>query len=141
MKQSSWVTITHSKRKKLLESIFSNTKLPKGCPVLAHCFDSSFLFFLKIRSLRKSLTKEISTKFILIKTSTRSFFLRNFCYYILNSTILTLAYFTYACASGGKKCCFSENFTCFVFLKHPFWDSPFCLITDETLTLGVVQVP
>ena len=20
--------------------------------------------------------------------------------------------------------------TCFVFLKHPFWDSPFCLITD-----------
>ena len=26
---------------------------------------------------------------------------------------------------------FSENSTCFVFLKHPFWDSPFCLITDE----------
>ena len=26
---------------------------------------------------------------------------------------------------------FSENLTCFVFLKHPFWDSPFCLITDE----------
>ena len=20
---------------------------------------------------------------------------------------------------------------CFVFLKHPFWDSPFCLITDK----------
>ena len=24
-----------------------------------------------------------------------------------------------------------ENVMCFVFLKHPFWDSPFCLITDE----------
>ena len=28
---------------------------------------------------------------------------------------------------------FSENLTCFVFLKHPFWDWPFCLITDELL--------
>ena len=26
---------------------------------------------------------------------------------------------------------FSENLACFVFLKHPFWDSPFCLTTDE----------
>ena len=26
---------------------------------------------------------------------------------------------------------FSENLACFVFLKHQFWDSPFCLITDE----------
>ena len=25
----------------------------------------------------------------------------------------------------------SENLACFVFLKHPFWNSPFCLITDE----------
>ena len=25
---------------------------------------------------------------------------------------------------------FSENLACFV-LKHPFWDSPFCLTTDE----------
>ena len=24
---------------------------------------------------------------------------------------------------------FSENLACFVFLKHPFWDSRFCLIT------------
>ena len=39
-----------------------------------------------------------------------------------------------------KVCCayqgvintrFSENLACFVFLKPPFWDSPFCLITDE----------
>ena len=40
-----------------------------------------------------------------------------------------------------RNVCFSENLTCFVFLKHPFWDSPFCLITDdnilETLQSGV----
>ena len=43
-------------------------------------------------------------------------------------------------ASGNKAECayqgvrnvrFSENLACFVFLKHPFLDSPFCLITDE----------
>ena len=28
---------------------------------------------------------------------------------------------------------FSENLACFVFLKHPFWDSPFYLITDDML--------
>ena len=26
---------------------------------------------------------------------------------------------------------FIRTRTCFVFLKHPFWDSPFCLITNE----------
>ena len=26
---------------------------------------------------------------------------------------------------------FSENLACFAFLLPPFWDSPFCLITDE----------
>ena len=26
---------------------------------------------------------------------------------------------------------FSEDLVCFGFLKHPCWDSPFCLITDE----------
>ena len=35
------------------------------------------------------------------------------------------------CVSWGKNVCFSENLTRFVFLKHPFWDSPFCLITDK----------
>ena len=30
-----------------------------------------------------------------------------------------------------KNVRFSENLTCFVFLKHPFWDSPFYLLTDE----------
>ena len=39
---------------------------------------------------------------------------------------------TRTCAyQGVRNVCFSENLACFVFLKHPFWDSPFCLITDE----------
>ena len=33
--------------------------------------------------------------------------------------------------SGLEMFVFSENLTCFIFLKHPFWDSPFCLITDD----------
>ena len=37
----------------------------------------------------------------------------------------------YVCVSGGKKCSFSENLACLVFLKNPFWDSTFCLITDD----------
>ena len=31
---------------------------------------------------------------------------------------------------GVRNVRFSENLACFVFLKHPFWDSPYCLITD-----------
>ena len=36
---------------------------------------------------------------------------------------------TYVCVSGSKKCSFFGKFG-FVFFKQPFWDSPFCLITD-----------
>ena len=32
---------------------------------------------------------------------------------------------------GKEMFVFSENLACFVFLKHPYWDSPFYLITDE----------
>ena len=36
------------------------------------------------------------------------------------------------CAYQGiRNVRFSENLACFFFMKHPFWDSPFCLITDE----------
>ena len=34
---------------------------------------------------------------------------------------------------GVRNVRFSGNLACFVFLKYPFWDSPFCLITDELL--------
>ena len=30
-----------------------------------------------------------------------------------------------------KEVRFSENLACFVFLKHPFRDSPFCPIIDD----------
>ena len=33
---------------------------------------------------------------------------------------------------GLRNVRFMEHWTCFVFRKHPFWDSPFCLITDNT---------
>ena len=36
---------------------------------------------------------------------------------------------------GVRNVRFSENLTCFVFLKHPFLDFPFCLITDEILVI------
>ena len=32
---------------------------------------------------------------------------------------------TYVCVSGGKKCSFFGKLACFVFLKLPFWDSPY----------------
>ena len=32
---------------------------------------------------------------------------------------------------GVRNVCFSENLACFVFLKHPFWGMPFCLINDD----------
>ena len=39
---------------------------------------------------------------------------------------------TRTCAyQGVRNVRFSENLASFVFLKDPFWDSPFCLITDE----------
>ena len=35
------------------------------------------------------------------------------------------------CVSGGMKCLFFGKFCVFCFLERPFWDLPFCLITDE----------
>ena len=32
---------------------------------------------------------------------------------------------------GVRNDRFSENLACFVFLKHPFWDSPYCLVTNK----------
>ena len=42
---------------------------------------------------------------------------------------------TRTCAyQGVRNVRFLENLACFVFLKQPFWDSPFRLITDELST-------
>ena len=38
---------------------------------------------------------------------------------------------TYVAYQGVRNVDFSENLSCFVFLKHKFWYSPFCLITDK----------
>ena len=47
--------------------------------------------------------------------------------------------YTCTCAHEGvRNVLFSENLTCFVFLKHPFWDSPFCLITNESYATIVI---
>ena len=35
-------------------------------------------------------------------------------------------------SKARQNICFSEILACFAFLKHPFWDSPFCLITDDS---------
>ena len=43
---------------------------------------------------------------------------------IFRKTDISCAY------QGARNVCFLENWACLVFLKHPFWDSPFCLITD-----------
>ena len=41
---------------------------------------------------------------------------------------------TRTCAyQGVRNVLFSENLACFVFLKHPFWDLRFCLITDDMM--------
>ena len=50
---------------------------------------------------------------------------QNGCFKKTKHATRTLAY------QGVRNVCFSENLACFVFLKHSFWDSAFCLITDE----------
>ena len=39
---------------------------------------------------------------------------------------------------GVRNVCFSENSVSFVFLKHLFWDSLFCLITDDFRRAGYI---
>ena len=41
---------------------------------------------------------------------------------------------------GVRNVHFSENLACFVFLKHPFWDSPFCLIADELIRKSFANI-
>ena len=51
---------------------------------------------------------------------------------ILRKTNISYPLICTRCAYHGvRKIRFSENLACFVFLKRPFWDSLFCLITVE----------
>ena len=45
---------------------------------------------------------------------------------------------TRTCAyQGVRNVLFLENLACFVFLIHPFWDLPFCHITDELFIVSI----
>ena len=46
-------------------------------------------------------------------------------------TFFTTWYAQVRAYQGIENVRFLKNLACFVFLKHPFWDSPFCLIADE----------
>ena len=47
-------------------------------------------------------------------------------------SLISLVQFVVNKAKGRiSKRVFQENKARQIFLKHPFWDSPFCLITDE----------
>ena len=53
-----------------------------------------------------------------------------------NSSYLLIR--TRTCAHQGvRNVSFSENLTCFLLLKHLFWDSPFCLISDDYVKIAV----
>ena len=41
---------------------------------------------------------------------------------------------------GVRNVCFPENLMCFVSLKHLFWNSPFCLITDDLTEVIIIGV-
>ena len=48
-------------------------------------------------------------------------------------------YWRNTCAYEGlRNVRFLENLSCFIFLKHPFWDLPFCLITDKGMKIRLV---
>ena len=46
----------------------------------------------------------------------------------------------YTRVRGVRYVRFSENFVCFSFLLPPFWDSPFCLIIDESTTTETMKI-
>ena len=48
-----------------------------------------------------------------------------------------LTYVRMCAYHGIRNVRFLENLTCFVFLKHPFWDAPFCLVTDDSWNLEI----
>ena len=53
---------------------------------------------------------------------------------LFRDNIRTCAY------QGVRNVHFSENLACLVFMKHPIWDSPFYLITDEFWKRSLVGI-
>ena len=48
-----------------------------------------------------------------------------------NISYLLMRTRTYLCVSGRREGSFYGNLASFFFLKHPFWDFPFCLFNNE----------
>ena len=62
-------------------------------------------------------------------------------FYFRKTNISYLVIRTYKCAYQEVRYVrFSENLACFLFLEHPFWDSHFCLITDDLNNLTIVHI-
>ena len=92
--------------------------------ILLQCFICSLY---RKKKIQKSYLPTYSIFFFFFfeyVTPNTLFFLPNLqCAYLC--VIRTYAY------QGVRNVCFSEILACFAFLKHSFWDSPFCLITDD----------
>ena len=94
----------------------------------------SFLFFSHIFAIQSILfatffNRNLFWSSSLIRQKGES---QNGCFrYVLSMYVLSM-YDLLVCAyQGVRNVRFSENLACFVFLKHPFWDSSFCLITNQ----------
>ena len=72
------------------------------------------------------------SKRMLQENKARQIFQKTNISYPLTST-RTCAY------QGVRNVLFPENLAYFVFLKHQFWNSPFCLMTDELTDLNQTQ--
>ena len=91
-------------------------------------FLKAFHYFLKapIDNLGDQNTKIYNLKFLPDK---------NFVDKIFPPTKFSSSRKKLATYQGVRNVCFPENLACFLFLKHPFWDSLFCLITADILEL------
>ena len=67
----------------------------------------------------------LSSKLILKPRQNKSLILRPMKHVLLAFLSNIVGYKT------KGRICFSEVLACFAFLKHSFWDSPFCLITND----------
>ena len=82
------------------------------------------IFIGSVRQLPGNKAKGRISKRVFQESKARQNFRKTNISYLLIRTC-TYAY------QGVRNVCFSEILACFAFLKHPFSNSPFCLIPDE----------
>ena len=101
------------------------------------CLSKSTFILKKTHSICVWNTKIYNFKISVLKNSVGKIFP-----YMRKLMLVLLKFYEKACAwhkwanktcayQGVKNVRFSENLACRLFLKHSFWDWPFCLITDE----------